>query len=57
MDTATLEVIWEDRPPPPSDRRLGIDFRPDGHVFFVAGGVRDPAPTGAPNELTVYLYR
>ncbi|MGH7572667.1 MAG: YncE family protein [Gemmatimonadota bacterium] len=57
MDTSTLEAIWEDRPAPPADRRIGIAFRPDGHVFFAAGSTRDPAPTGAPNELTVYLYR
>ncbi|MGH7572767.1 MAG: hypothetical protein ACREMK_13140 [Gemmatimonadota bacterium] len=57
MDATTLEVIWEDRPAPPADRRIGIAFHPDGHVFFAAGSVRDPAPTGAPNELTAYLYR
>lgn len=57
MDATTLEVIWEDRPPPPTDVRLGVGFRPDGHVFFVTGAPRDRAPIGAPNELTIYLYR
>jgi len=57
MDVATLDVIWQDRPPPPSFRRIGIAFRPDGQMFFVSGPARDPAPTGAPNELTVYLCR
>jgi len=57
MDAATLDVLWEDRPPPPSFRRIGVAFRPDGQVFFVSGPERDTAPTGAPNELTVYLYR
>jgi len=56
MDAATLDVIWEDRPASPG-RRVGVAFRPDGQVFFVSGAPRDTAPTGAPNELTVYLYR
>jgi len=56
MDAATLDVIWENRPASPG-RRIGVAFRPDGQMFFVSGPPRDTAPTGAPNELTVYLYR
>ncbi|MGH7572768.1 MAG: YncE family protein [Gemmatimonadota bacterium] len=56
MDSATLEVIWED-PDPPANRQLGVGFHPSGQVLLVSGSERDPAPTGAPNELTVYIYR
>jgi len=26
LDAATLDVLWEDRPPPSSFRRIGIDI-------------------------------
>jgi DNA-binding beta-propeller fold protein YncE len=60
LSFSTLGTIWEDRIPTRGTPRAvnpeDIAFRPDGNVFFMAGG-REEISDASPAELYVYLRR